>query len=594
MTPDILIVSIILLVAIVLLVTERLPVDVTGGAIMVTLMLTGLLSPSEAVAGFANPAPLAVAALFIVSSGLVRTGALTFVSKLVIESTRGSKLRLMAMTLVMVGVLSAFLNNTPVVVLFMSIVMTACVRFGFAPSKFLIPLSYISILAGTCTLIGTSTNILVSDVAAEMGNAPISMFELSVLGVPIAIAGGIFMLLFADKLMPDHPSPASDADTAPELFLSELTIVEGSPLIGQHPIKGHIELYPDIKIYEVYSGKHIYSLDESHIVLQANDRILARGSAGDLTKILQQGHATLPSCSKPRCFASPHQEGVKLVKLLIPAGSSVRGTRLSKLYISDFEDVNILGMIRRHEHFSWRVGNTQHLKVGDVLLVQVTGDSLDIIREEDDFIILDDDVVRDIVNWKRAPIALALFAAMVAAAASGLADILTASFTAGVAMVITKCITVRDAYRAVDLKVIILIIGTIALGAVLRKTGADVLYATTFLGFFKDAGPHVVLTAFIILTSLLSHFLSNNSTAVLLVPIALAAAQSLNVDPRPFIIGVAFGASACYATPIGYQTNLIVYGPAGYKFSDYLRLGLPLTTIVCGGASLFIPVFWPF
>jgi len=593
-TPDILIVSIILLIAIALLVTEKLPVDVTGAAIMVTLMLTGLLSPSEAVAGFANPAPLAVAALFIVSSGLVRTGALTFVSRLVIDSTRGSKLRLMAMTLIMVGGLSAFLNNTPVVVLFMSIVMAACVRFGFAPSKFLIPLSYISILAGTCTLIGTSTNILVSDVSAAMGNAPISMFELSVLGVPIAIAGGVFMFLFSDRLMPDHPSPASDADSAPELYLSELTIVEGSPLIGQHPVNGHIELYPDVKIYEVYSGRHIYSLDEMRIVLKENDRILVRGSVGDLTRILQQGHATLPSCSKPSCFASPHQEGVKLVKLLIPAGSSVRGTPLSKLYIADFEDVNILGMIRRHEHFSWRVGHTQQLRVGDVLLVQVTGDSLGIIREEDDFIILDDDVVRDIVNWKRAPIALALFAAMVAAAASGMVDILTASFAAGVTMVLTNCITVRDAYRAVDLKVIVLIIGTIALGAALRKTGADVLYATTFLSFFKDAGPHVVLTAFIILTSLLSHFLSNNSTAVLLVPIALAAAQSLGVDPRPFIIGVAFGASACYSTPIGYQTNLIVYGPAGYKFSDYLRLGLPLTVIVCGGASLFIPVFWPF
>lgn len=588
------IVSIILLAAVVLLVTERLPVDVTGAGIMVALMLSGQLSPVEAVAGFANPAPLAVAALFVVSSGLVRTGALTFVSRLVIDSTKGSKFRLMGLTLVLVGVLSAFLNNTPVVVLFMSIVMTACVRFGFAPSKFLIPLSYISILAGTCTLIGTSTNILVSDVAADLGNAPISMFELSVLGVPIAIAGGVFMLLFADKLMPDHPSPSTDADSSPELYLSELTITEDSPLIGQHPVKGRIELYPDIKIYEVYSGRHIYSLDQSHIVLKQNDKILVKGTAGDLTKILQQGHATLPSCSKPKCFASPHQEGVKLVKLLIPSGSSVRGTRLNRLYLADFEDVNIVGMIRRHEHFSWRVGSTQRIKVGDVLLLQVTGDSLDIIRDEDDFIILDDDVVRDIVNWKRAPIALALFAAMVGAAATGMADILTAAFAASFGMVVTNCLSVRDAYRAIDLKIIILIIGTIALGAALQKTGADKLYATTFLDMFQGAGPHVILTAFIVLTSLLSHFLSNNSTAVLLVPIALAAADSLGVDPRPFIIGVAFGASACYATPIGYQTNLIVYGPAGYAFSDYLRLGLPLAVIVCGGSSLFIPYFWPF
>tara|TARA_Y100001954_G_scaffold239630_1_gene317011 strand:- start:4204 stop:6006 length:1803 start_codon:yes stop_codon:yes gene_type:complete len=593
-TPDILIVSLILLAAIILLVTERFTVDVTGIGIIVVLMLTGLLTPKEAMGGFSNPAPLAVAALFVVSYGLVRTGALNFVSRMVIRYANGSRLKLMLLTLLLVGTLSAFLNNTPVVVLFMSIVMTACVRFGFTPSKFLIPLSYISILAGTCTLIGTSTNILVSDVAAGLGAAPITMFELSILGVPIALVGGAFMLMFSDFLLPAHDSPDIDSPSSPELYLSELTIPADSSLIGEKPVKGRLESRPGIKIYEVYRGQRIFRLDVTRIMLREDDLILVRASADEITRLLDQRDVSLPSCSKPHCFKALHSGVSKLVKVLIPSGSKARGTRLRDLYLADFEDVSIVGLIRRHEHYSWRKGNSQRLKVGDVLLVQVNEASLATIREEDDFIILDDDVVKDIVNWKRAPIAMVIFIAMIIATASGFTDILTASFAAGFAMILTNCLNISDAYRAVDVKVIMLIIGTIALGSAMQKTGADAYYAHAFLGMFQDAGPHVILTAFILLTSLLSHFLSNNSTAVLLVPIAIATAQTLNVDPRPFIIGVAFGASACYATPIGYQTNLIVYGPAGYRFADYLRLGLPMVAIVCGGAALFIPKFWPF
>jgi len=593
MTPDIIIVSLILLAAIILLVTEKLPVDVTGIGIIVVLMLSGQLSPREAMAGFSNPAPLAVAALFVVSSGLVRTGALNFISRMVINSSKGSKIRLMGLTLVLVGTLSAFLNNTPVVVLFMSIIMTACVRFGFAPSKFLIPLSYISILAGTCTLIGTSTNILVSDVASAAGQAPIDMFELSRLGVPIAIFGGLFMMLVSDRLMPDHPSPAMRSGSG-DAYVAELVIPENSGLIGLEPEEGRIARHPDLKLFEAYRDSRIFRLDTDEITLQAKDEFIVRGSADQITKILDAGDAILPNCSKPKCFESPHRGATKLVKLLIPNGSTVRGTPLRDLYIADFEDVNIMGLNRLDEHYTWRDASTRHLKVGDIVLIHATDDALSAIRNEDNFVILDDDVVRDIINWKRAPIALALFTGMIIAAATGLTDILTAAFAASFGMVVTNCLTPRDAYRAVDLKVILLIIGTIALGGALQKSGADRLYAETFLGFFKGAGPHAILTAFILLTSLLSHFLSNNSTAVLLVPIALAAANSLGVDPRPFIIGVAFGASACYATPIGYQTNLIVYGPAGYKFADFLRLGIPMVVIVCGSASLFIPYFWPF
>ncbi|CCH50056.1 SLC13 family permease [Pseudodesulfovibrio piezophilus] len=594
MPTDILIVTIILVIAVILLISEKLPVDLTGLGIIVVLTVTCELTPKEAMAGFANPAPLAVAALFVVSRGLVRTGALTFVTQLTIALTKGSKARLLFLSLVLVGTLSAFLNNTPVVVLFMSIIMAVCVRYGFAPSKFLIPLSYISILAGTCTLIGTSTNILVSDVATNMGHAPIGMFELSVLGVPIALVGGVFMFLFSDILMPSHDSMAASSETEQETYLSELEVTPESQLIGINPNEGLGPDYQKIKAYEVYRSGRIYDLSRSRVLLKEGDYVLVRGTVDEISKILDKGDATLPMCSDAECFQSPHLSGTKLVELLIPAGSSVRGVPLHNLYLAYFKDVSIIGFIRRQEHYSWKVAKSQRLRIGDVLLAQVTENSLDAIRRKDDFIILNDNVVNDVINWKRAPIALGLFLLMIPAVATGMTDILTAAFAAAFGMILSGCLSIREAYRAVDVKILMLIIGTIALGAAMRKSGADVYYAGAFLSLLSGSGPQVVLTGIIVLTSVLSHFLSNNSTAVLLVPVAIATADSLGVDPRPFIVGVAFGASACFATPIGYKTNLIVYGPGGYKFSDFLRMGIPMALIACGGAALFIPTFWPF
>ncbi len=594
MPPDIIVVSIILVIAVILLITERLPVDVTGLGIIVTLMLTGLLTPMEAMAGFANPAPLAVAALFVVSRGLVRTGALSFVTKLTINFTKGSSKRLLFLSLLLVGTLSAFLNNTPVVLLFISIVMAVCVRYGFAPSKFLIPLSYISILAGTCTLIGTSTNILVSDVSVDLGQGAIGMFELSILGVPIALVGGAFIFFCSDWFMPEHEIATAGNGAEQDAYLSELKIPPGSALIDAFPRDGLGEHYDNVKVFELYRHGRIVDLARSRVRLKEGDAILARGPVGEITRMLESGDAALPSCSDAECFLSPHMSGTQLVELLIPTGSNAVGTMLHNLYLANFKGTSIIGFIRRHAHYSWREARSQRLRIGDMLLVQMSDDALEGVREKDDFIILNDDVVSDVTNWKRAPIALGLFLLMIPAVATGMTDILTASFAVAFGMIVTGCLTIREAYKAVDVKILMLIIGTLALGTAMQKSGADTHYAGLFLALFKGDSPQVILAGFIVLTSLLSHLLSNNSTAVLLVPVAIATAHTLGVDARPFIIGVAFGASACFATPIGYKTNLIVYGPGGYSFSDFLRMGLPMAAISCGGAALFIPYFWPF
>lgn len=594
MPPEIITISIILVVSVLLLITERLPVDLTGLGIIVVLMLTSQLTPGEAMAGFANPAPLAVGALFVVSRGLMRTGALSFVTKLTINFTSGSPKRLLFLSLLLVGTLSAFLNNTPVVVLFISIVSAVCVRYGFAPSKFLIPLSYISILAGTCTLIGTSTNILVSDVAANLGQPAIGMFELSVLGVPIALAGGVFIFFFSNWLMPEHEIAASGDKDNKEAYLSELKITPESELIGINPKEGLGEAYAGVKVFEVFRSGRIFDLSRNRVILSEGDTMLVRGPVDAITRLLDSGDTALPACSDAECFLSTQLSGTQLVELLIPSGSNAAGVPLHAISLAQYKEVSIIGFIRRHAHYSWRVAQSQRLHVGDMILAQMSERALEAVRKKDDFVVLNDDVVSDVTNWKRAPIALGLFLLMIPAVATGFTDILTASFAAAFGMILTGCLSIREAYKAVDVKILMLIIGTIALGLAMQKSGADTYYANLFLSLFQGAGPQLVLTGFIILTSILSHLLSNNSTAVLLVPVAIATAQSLGVDPRPFVIGVAFGASACFATPIGYKTNLIVYGPGGYTFADFLRLGLPTTAISCGGAALFIPYFWPF
>lgn len=591
MTPEIILVTVILAVSVILLVTERLPVDVTGLGIIAVLMVSGLLSPKEAVAGFANPAPLAVGALFVVSKGLVRTGSLNMVTRLAVHYTQGNASRLMLLSLILVGTLSAFLNNAPVVVLFISIIMTVCIRYGFAPSKFLIPLSYISILAGTCTLIGTSTNILVSDVAAGMGNDPIGMFELSQLGVPIAIAGGLVIYFFGHYLMPEYDTVHSTDEDDADLYLSELQIPEGSPFVGRSPENGFAPEYEGMELNEVYRGQKIFH-HKAPITLAPGDLVLVKASANDLTRIVEKGHAIQPACSETEQNEPP--KGSAMAELLIPAGSNVQGAKAGEAIISALGNAQLIGIKRRRHHYAWDSACNMTLRIGDIILVRTDEKTLERTRRTEDFITLNDKVAFDLINWKRAPAALVIFGIMVALVASGTLNILEGAFAAAFAMVVAGCLTIREAYQSIDVKVLMLIIGTISLGAALQKTGADLLYADTFLSLFRGQEPHVILSAFIFLTSLLSHFLSNNSTAVLLVPIGVATATALEVDPRPFIIGIAFGASACYATPIGYKTNLIVYGPGGYRFTDFLRLGIPLALFVWITASLFIPYFWPF
>ncbi|HRF90885.1 MAG TPA: SLC13 family permease, partial [Desulfobacter postgatei] len=555
-------VSLILIVTLVLLISEKISVDKTAIGIMVLLALTGILSPSETVAGFANPAVITVGSMFLLSYGLIRTGAVGFLTELVLKFSKGSRKSAFLIILVGGAVLSAFINNTPVVTLFIPIVMGLSCECDFSPSKMLIPLSYVSILAGTSTLIGTSTNIIVSDLANLNGFDQLSMFELGRLGVPIAAIGILFLFLASPKLMPGRTAPVCELDEGKEKkYIAELIVTEKSPLIGKRDITVYAKENLGLSVIEIFRNGGVFDPSRTRLSIKQNDIFLVKGAAQDIISCLKSKELSLIHGKESLTFGGRPEDDL-IVELVIPPLSSLLREPLMSDELQNDADICIIAIRSRTSYFSYRELQNGRLKIGDILLVQCPRNKLDKIRKSPDFVIIED-IHHAIVDREKAGIATGIFVAVVLAATLGLVDIMICALSGVFLMTLTHCLSLKDAYRSFQSEVLLLIVGTLALGLAMEKTGATELYSNAFLSLFEGKSPHMILFAIIVLTSIFTHILSNNATAVLLLPIAISTAVSLGVDPRPFIIGICFGASACYASPIGYQTNLLVYGPGG-------------------------------
>jgi di/tricarboxylate transporter len=590
---EIWIVTIILIAALILLITEKMPVDRTSLGIIAALMVSGILTPKEAVAGFANPAVITVAAMFLISRGMIRTGAVGFLGQKIIEFSHGNRHLALITILLTVSVASAFINNTPIVVLFIPIILSLTCEYNLSPSKYLIPVSYASILAGTCTLIGTSTNIIVSDLSAMYGHGELAMFELSTLGVPIAAIGLVFIYFAAPYLMPSHVAPVCEIkDREDKRYLAELEIPPESRLIGKYSKDAFSPDLTSLEVIEIIRNNKITNPLRTYMRLRAQDLLLVKGSATDLVSILQQNLVELPHAEEGISFGSQKKD-LLVVELIVPPQSSLLEERLLSTDLQGDSDIHIIAVKSRRLHYREQKIQNVKLRIGDIILVRCAREKLDQLRGGTDFIIVED-IHHEIVDKSKARWAILIFIGILAAATTGAASIMLCAVTGVFLMAMFGCFRLKDAYRSLQPGVLMLIVGTIALGAAMEKTGASRFYADAFLSIFHGAGSSVILVAIILLTSVSTQILSNNATAVLLLPIAISTAIALGVNPKPFIIAVCFGASACFATPIGYQTNLLVYGPGGYRFSDYLKLGIPLNIIVIIMGGLFIPTIWPF
>ncbi len=581
-----------LIATIALMVWEKLSVDLVAMLAFGALLATGILTPAEAFKVFSNDAVITVACMFMLSAALERTGVIETIGHRLNHMVGKSDWSLLLVVLPIVAVISAFINNTPVVVVFMPILISLAAARGIKPSKLLIPLSFASILGGTCTLIGTSTNILVSSTAKQLGQPPLSMFELGKVGLILSLVGIVYLLTIGRKLLPDRDTLASILQTTDsKQYLTEAVVITDSPLIGKTLGATPLANQPKARVLEVIRAGDAVRTPLNKIILEQGDRLRLATPLSSVIEINSLEGVQISPKSKLGLELVGSQKAV-VVECVIGPNSSLIGRSIRSANFRRRYGVLVLAVHRKGTNLREDFADVR-LRYGDTLLVEGPEAAVNELRDGRDFLLLLD-VPHEAMRRRKQWLAVGTVSLVVTLAALNVMPIAALAVLGAVIVVVTRCLDMEEAYESVEWKILFLIFGMLALGLALEKTGGAELIAHGLIHWLGALGPVAVLTAIVIIASVMTSFLSNNAVAVLLTPIVIQAAAALDISARPFIIAVALGASACFATPIGYQTNTLVYGAGGYLFRDFIKVGLPLNILLWILASLLIPVFWPF
>ncbi|MFN6944750.1 MAG: SLC13 family permease [Cytophagaceae bacterium] len=592
---DAIILSFILLAALFLFISEWIRVDIVALLIMSALIVTGILSPMEAVEGFSNRATITVLFMFILSAAVLKTGALTSIGVFFAKMFKKNySLGLLTMMVTIAGV-SAFINNTPVVALFIPIIIQTAKEADFPAGKLLIPLSFASIFGGMCTLIGTSTNILVDGIARQSGEEGFSMFTLAPVGLTLLVAGMLYMLFIGKNLLPDRKS-GNEGNYHLRDYIVEIELFEEARSANKMIREAPLVTVDKMDILEVIRNKEVYSLPSGDFILRPGDVLKVRSNVEKLQKLKDK----LKIKVNPPIKVSNHHFASKdtsLVELIITSNSRFEGKTMQEVNFRQRYRAIPLAIKHREDILHDRLMNTK-LKPGDVVLVEIKNNRLDKIKEEElqqnqPFLLITEHK-NNSINWKNFTIVISCLLGVILLSAFNILHVLGGTLIASVIIILTRCIPVKEIYDVVDWKVIFLLAGALSLGMAMEKTGLSVIVAGTVVENVGFLGPIAILSALYLLTSLLTEIMSNNASAALLAPIAISTAHQLELSAMPFLIAITLGASASFMTPVGYQTNTMIYGAGGYRFKDFTKVGVGLNLLFWILATFVIPFFFSF
>ena len=588
-------------------VSERLAPDVTALLALLALLLTGVLTPYEAFSGFSHPATISVAAVLVLSAGVERTGALTYIARRLLTPIGNSELTLTIVIMVIISSLSAFVNNTAAVAVFIPVVMEVCRRTAASPSRILMPMSHAATFGGMCTLIGTSTNLVAHEFALSYGLRGFSMFELGKVGLPMLLAGFAYMLFVGRKFLPrTRPDDVLGMQLG-ERYLAELIVEPDSSWTGKGVSAENLERDFDVDLIGVLRGGQSLPINDPALVLAPYDSLLVRGPIEHVLKLTSQNGLDL---HRPEMFSGekePEEEDAEepsekpdekkeeherpqLAEVVVLTTSGLVGRTLKAARFAERFDAVVLG-IRRRGEVNERPSTTP-LHAGDMLLVEGHRDALQALAETRGFLVVGTPAHPEERPGKLA-ITIATLIAVVLVVSLGFLPIVTAATAGCAVLMLTGCLRPNEVYRAIDLSLVFILAGSLALGAALNKTGITTVLADWLAGVSATTGPYLILAGFFVLAVVVSELMSNSGTVALLGPITFSVAAKMGINPMSLLAAITFGASAAFAMPIGYQTSLMIYGPGGYRFKDFIRMGIPLDLILALLALLLIPYFWP-
>ena len=598
MGMDAYITIVVIALAVVLFITELITIDLVSLLVMVLLILSGVISPEEGVEGFSNNATITVVFMFILSATVLKTGSLQYLAHKLSNTFRYNYRLGMVLMMLLIATISAFVNNTPVVVIFIPVIIQIAHASGQSPSKMLIPLSFASIFGGTCTLIGTSTNILVSGIAEKSGLEGFGIFDSMGMGLVFVVIGTLYMIFIGDKLLPQR-TPENDLDAKFHVseYLTEIELLENATSVGKKIMESALVKELEMDILKVTRGTSKFTLPQGDFVLQAGDLLKVKCNVDKIKTLKSRVKINIKPSVK---IGGNDLQGTNstILEMVMTAGTDVSGKTLKEIdFRRKYRAVPLA--IKQRDGVVHDNLYDHDLTPGDIILAEVKTHYVEEMKKLESshqipFVVLSESIIQDFDKRKTFTV-LTVISIVVGLASFEILDIMTGTIAGVTLLVLLKNLSMKEAYEAVNWKIIFLLVGSLSLGTAMHNSKLDIFIANGLVENLGQFGGNMaILSGLYLLTSVLTEVISNHAAAALLAPIAIAAASSLGINATPFLMTIMFAASASFMTPIGYHNNTMVYSAGNYKFTDFLKVGTPLNILFWIIATVFIPLFFPF